>query len=196
MYNDPNRLQQPTYGQLSYVQPSYEQSQPYGQPQWGQQPPPYGQPQQPPKRRRRWLWILAIVVGVLVLAFVGGIAALVLAVNNSPATAVSQQYYNAIKSQDYAKAYSYLDPTIKLTSQGQTQQINEQLFTQSAQAYDQAKGKVSDYSITGINISSSTDTGNTANATVRVTRNNNSSDVHLQLRQEGNDWKIVGFDSI
>jgi Putative lumazine-binding len=117
-------------------------------------------------------------------------------VNNSPAKAVSQQYYDAIRNHDAAKAYSYLDPTMKLTFQGQSQQINEQTFAQVLQAYDQAKGPVSDYSITSTNISTSTSTGNTANVTVRVTRSGNSYDVHLQLRQEGNDWKILSFDGI
>lgn len=196
MYNNPDQLQQSQYGQPQpYGQPGYGQPQPYGQPQWGQQPP-YVQPQQPPKKRRRWPLILAIVMGVLVLACVGGIAAVVLAVNNSPAKGVSQQYYDAIKSQDYAKAYSYLDPSIKLTFQGQSQQINEQLFAQVGQAYDQAKGKVSNDSVTGVNLNSSTSTGNTADVTVSVTRNNKSYDVHLQLKQEGNDWKIVAFDNI
>jgi hypothetical protein len=73
---------------------------------------------------------------------------------------------------------------------------NEQTFAQVLQAYDQAKGPVSDYFISSINISTSTSTGNTANVTVRVTRSGNSYDVHLQLRQEGNDWKIVSFDGI
>jgi Putative lumazine-binding len=202
MSANPNRPQQPAYeqpayGQSIYTQPQapYEPSQPYGQPQWGQQTA-YAPPQQPPKKRRRWPLILAIVATVLVLAFVGGIAAVFLAVNNSPAKAVSQQYYDAIKNHDAAKAYSYLDPTIKLTFQGQSQQINEQTFAQVLQAYDQAKGPVSDYSISSINISTSTSTGNTANVTVRVTRSGNSYDVHLQLRQEGNDWKILSFDGI
>jgi len=183
LYNIPNQPPQAPYGQ-----PPDGQS-PYGQ------PAPYGQAQ-PPKKRRRWPWIIAIVAGILLLACVGGIVAVVLAVNNSPAKTVSQQYYNAIQSQDYASAYSHLDPTLKLTSQGQSQQINEQLFTQEAQTYDQAKGKVSAFSITGVNISSSSTTGNTAEITVNVTRNNKSYDVHLKLQQEGNDWKIVSFDSL
>src|SRR5438270_12253576 len=97
MSTNPNLPQQPAYEQLAYgqsiyAQPQapYEPSQPYGQPQWGQQAP-YAPPQQPPKKRRRWPLILAIVAAVLVLAFLGGIAAVFLAVNNSPAKAVSQQ---------------------------------------------------------------------------------------------------------
>jgi len=131
-----------------------------------------------------------------VLAFVAGIAAIVLGVNNSPAHTISQHYYDAIKSQDYAQAYAHLDQKMTLTLQGQEQQLNGPLFPQVAQAYDQTKGKVSDYRITGIQISSSTDSGNIAETTVKVTRNATSYDVHLRLKQEGDDWKIVSFDSL
>jgi hypothetical protein len=217
MYNQPDQPASPSYQygqapygqpqpqgqQQPYRQPPYAQPQPYGQPPYGQAPygqpqgqPPYGQPQPAPKKRRRWPLILAIIAGILVLACAASIVAVVLAVNNSPAKTVSQQYYAAIQNQDYATAYSYLDPNIKVTYQGQTQQINQQLFTLIAQGYDQAKGKVSAYSITGVNVSSSSSDGNTGNVTVNVTRNNKSYDVHLQLQQEGNAWKIVGFDNL
>ena len=217
MYNDPNQPQQPSpYDQPPYGQPQQPYGQPpppYGQPQqpygqppppygqppyvqpqqpYGQPPPPYGQPQQPLKKRRRWPLILALILVVLVLACAGGIVAIVAIVNNSPAKAVSQQYYDAIKSQDYAKAYSYVDPNINITFQGQSQPISEQLFAQAAQGYDLAKGNVRDYSIGGVNLSSSS----SADVTVTVTRKGNPYDVHLQLKQEGNDWKIVAFDSL
>ena len=103
---------------------------------------------------------------------------------------------DAIKSQDYAKAYSYVDPNINITLQGQSQQISEQLFAQAAQGYDLAKGNVRDYSIGGVNLSSSSSSGNNADVTVTVTRKGNPYDVHLKLKQEGNDWKIVAFDSL
>jgi hypothetical protein len=148
------------------------------------------------KKRRRWPLILALILVVLVLACAGGIVAIVAIVNNSPAKTVSQQYYDAIKSQDYAKAYSYVDPNINITFQGQSQPISEQLFAQAAQGYDLAKGNVRDYSIGGVNLSSSSSAGNNANVTVTVTRKGNPYDVHLQLKQEGNDWKIVAFDSL
>jgi hypothetical protein len=208
MYNDPNQPQQPPSEQTSYGQPPYGQP-PYGQPQ---PPPPYGQPQSPygypqwgeqpplsgqsPKKRRRWLLVLAIIVGILVLAGVGGFAAIYLVVFNSPPKTVAQQYYDAIKRQDYALAYSYLDPTLEITFGGSSQQITQQAFTQAAQAYDATKGKVRDFSITSVGFNYSTSTGNTGHVTVRVTRNGNAYDVHLMLQQEGNDWKIVDVDSL
>jgi Domain of unknown function (DUF4878) len=204
MYNDPNQPQQPPSEQTSYGQPPYAQP-PYGQPPFGQPPPPYGQPQwgeqpqlygQPPKKRRRWPLplVIAIIVGIVVLACVGGFAAIFLVLFNSPPKTVVQQYYDAIKSQDYAMAYSYLDPTIEITFQGGSQQITQQAYTQAAQAYDAIKGKVSDFSITYVGINSSSSTGNTADVTVQVTRNGNAYEVNLKLRQEGNDWKIVSID--
>src|SRR5436190_855880 len=111
--------------------------------------PPYGAipPGQLPRKRRRWPWILALIVGIVILACAGGTVAVVLAVNNSPAKAASQHYFDSIKSQDYATAYSFLDPKMTLTLQGQQQQISQQTFTEVAQAYDSEKGKVSTYSI-------------------------------------------------
>ncbi len=173
----------------------YQQQNPYQQnpssPQ--SQVPPV--PAQPPRRRRRWLWITLAIVVVLLLACVGGILALVLGVNNSPAKAAAQHYYDALKSRDYSTAYTYVDPAITLTIQNQSQRMNPQLFTEVAQAYDTQKGRVSDYSISGINLNSSTSKGNTADVTINVKRNT-SYDVHLQLKQEGNDWKVIGFDSL
>jgi len=69
-YGQPQYGQEQQYGQQQYGQPQYGQQQ-YGQPQYGQpgygQQPPYGQPQQ----RRSKGPLIAVIVGVLVLAGVG-----------------------------------------------------------------------------------------------------------------------------
>ena len=213
MSYDPN--QPPPYGQPAQ---SYGQPQPpYGQPaqQYGQPQPPYGQPAQPyaqpqysvppvpgyappqPKKSRRRLWItLGIIFGVLLLLVVGGIVAIVVVVNNqvSPAKTVVQQYYDAVKSQNYAQAYSYLEIQT-LTLSGQQQQASQALYTQVAQVIDQQNGKVTDYNITGVEVSSSNGL-NTAAITVNVTRSGKTQEVHVQLRQVGNDWKIIGLDHL
>jgi hypothetical protein len=212
MSYDPNQPQPP------YGQPPYPQSQPpYGQPQqpYGQPQPPYEQPPQPyaqtqysvpppppgyaappPKKSRRRLWItLGIIFGVILLIFVGGIVAIIAYVNNSPAKTVTQQYYDAVKTQNYAQAYSYLDIQT-LTLNGQQQQATQALYTQVAQLIDQQNGKVTDYNITGVSLNSSTSAGSTATVTVNVTRNGKTQEVHVQLRQEGNDWKIVSIDHL
>ncbi|WP_165423248.1 DUF3828 domain-containing protein [Ktedonosporobacter rubrisoli] len=69
------------------------------------------------------------------------------------------------------------------------------LFKQANQVLDASKGKVSSTSITSTNIS--TDNGtNTATFTVSVQRNGQPYNVHLELKQEGNNWKIVNLDNI
>jgi Domain of unknown function (DUF4878) len=173
-------------------QPPDGQSQPpspYGQP-----PQPYGQPPPPPKpkKSRRWLWITLVII---LLVVVGGVAAIILAVNNSPAKTVVQNYYNAVEKQDYATAYTYLGIQT-LTFNGQQQTASQGLYTQVAQAIDQANGTVTGYNVTGISLSSSTSTGNTATVTVDVTRGGKTQAVHVQLQQVGNDWKIVGIDHL
>jgi hypothetical protein len=210
MSYDPNQPQSP-YGQSPYGQ----SQQPYGQPsQLYPVQTPYGQPAQPyeqqqynvppvpayapppPKKSRRRLWVtLGIIFGVILLIFVGGIVAIFAYVNNSPAKTVTQQYYNAVESQNYAQAYSYLDIQ-SLTLNGQQQQATQALYTQVAQFVDQQTGKVTNYNITGVELNSSTGTGNTATVTVDVTRNGTTQLVHVQLRQEGSDWKIVSLDHL
>lgn len=212
MSNDPNQPQQYPYGQPPYgqpQQPSYEQP-PYGQPQqppYGQSPygqPTYGQPayggppipndapSQQPKKRRRVLWIVLGSIIVLILACAGGIFALFNAVTHNPATDRVNHYYTAIKNQDYATAYSDLD-TSGITLNAQP--ITQSLYSQAGQAFDVQKGKVSAYNIISTNISTSNGV-NTATFTVSVKRNGQSYDVHLQLKQESNDWRIVSIDNI
>lgn len=204
MYNDPNQNQPnqpPPYGQPP--QAPYNQP-PYGQPQqepFGQQPtqymappgqPPYGVPpyapeQQPkPRRRRRILWIVLGIIVVLLLA-VGAIALFSFVTNNGATSAVNQ-YYMAVEQQDYATAYTYLD-TSGIGPNGQS--LTQALY----QAIDIARGKVSSYSITSTSINPNNGV-NTAAITVNVTRNGQSYDVHLQLKQESNGWKIVRTDNI
>ncbi len=187
MSYDPNQPQSP-YEQPQ--QPYMPPQQPYGQPP----PPPYTPP--PPKKSRRKLWItLGIIFGVLLLIFVGGIVAIVAFVNNSPAKTTVQQYYDSVKSQNYAQAYSYLDIQT-LTLNGQQRQVSQDLYTQVAQLIDQQNGKVTDYNITGVNLNSSANIGSTAIVTVNVTRGGKAQEVQVQLKQEGSDWKIVGIDRL
>src|SRR6516164_8975999 len=115
MSYDPNQSQS-TYGQSTIGQP--QSPQPYPQYQYGAPPsPPAYAP--PPKKSHRGLWItLGISFVVILLIFIGGIVAIVAYVNNSPAKTVTQQYYDAVKSQNYAQAYTYLDiQTLTLNGQ-------------------------------------------------------------------------------
>ena len=190
MHQDPSQGQQSSYGQPQYAQPprSYPQA-PYSVPPM----PGYIQPRLKKSRRRLFI-ILGIILGIVLLIIAAGIVGIV-ALVNSPAKTVVQDYYAAVKSQDYTRAYSYLDIQT-LTLNGQQQQASPEVYTQVAQVIDQQNGKVTDYNITGISLNASTSTGNTATITVDVTRGGKTQEVHVQLRQEGNDWKIVGIDQL
>jgi len=212
MYNDPNQPpQQPPYGQPQqpyygspqqpygqpqqppYGQPPYgSPQQPYGQPQYGIPPVPGYIPQQPPKKRRTGLRIFLGILAILVLACIGGFAAIFYFGSHNPATDVVNKYYTAIQNQDYATAYSYLDAS-SITFDNQN--LTQSLYIQAAQAVDVQKGKVTSYSITSTNVNSSNG-ANTAAFTVSVTRNGSPYDVHLKLQQQGSDWKIVSVDNV
>ena len=212
----PDSGQQP---QSPYGQPGQPQPPPYGQPQppneqqWGQQPPQdyapaqYGAPAygtqpapgymtpQQPGRSRRGLWIvLGIIGGLIVLScavcgifFVAGIGFFAKTVAG-PAIAVNQ-YYDAVKKQDYTTAYSYIDQNLT-TSNGQ--QLTQQVYTLAAQALDTTKGNVTNYSVGNISL-----TNNTATITVSVTRGSTPAyDVQLQLQQVNGSWKITSYHNI
>ncbi len=214
MYNDPNQPQPPPYGgqpdrRQQPPPPEYGQPPPpYGQPQWGQQtppppyaptqygPPPYGVPPQPqPRQSRRALWIvLGIFGGLIVLSCalcgiffalgIGFFARTVAAPTNTV-----DQYYTAIKNQNYDTAYSYVDPNLT-ASNGQP--LTQQIYTTAAQALDAVKGQVSSYSVGSISVNN-----NITSITVSVTRTNAPAyDVHLQLKQESGTWKIISYDNI
>jgi len=193
-YTDPTQPPQNPSGQLPYGQQPSGQP-PSGQPLHGPPAPNYVPLPQQPQKRRRGLWIAGI-VGVLLLAC--GVVNLVvylvtdLAITNSPATGTVNNYYSAITSQNYSTAYTFLDTSgITLNNQPLTQSI----YVQTAQALDVQRGPVMKYSITSTSIGSNAGV-NTAAFTVNVTRGNQSYDVHLQLKQEGNAWKIVNIDGI
>ncbi len=196
----------PGYGQQPYGQPPPG----YGQQPYGQLPPGYGQeqyrgappmpgpgyaPQQTPRKSSlRWLWItLAIIGGIIVLGCAGcaiasaaGIGFFAKTVLGPTTTA--NAYYQAIKNQDYAKAYTYIDTS---KASGQLQQETGQAFSALGQLDDRTQGPVTSFSQQGVSVNN-----DTATVTMSVTRNGSPYTVHLQMKQEGNDWKIVGFDNI
>lgn len=184
MYNDPSQPQQPPYGQ---PQP------PYGQPQYGVPPVPAYVAQPPPKKSLRWLWItLGILGGLFVLVCGGCVIISALGINLfaqavGPAVTATQ-YYQAIQDQDYTQAYSYIDPAgASVAGQSLTQTV----FTTGAQAIDAQKGKVISFTSSGFNVN-----GNTAAVTMLVTRGGQQYTVNLELKKEGNDWKIINADGI
>lgn len=194
------------YGQppTQYNPPSgYEQTPPpYGQPpMYGGVPPapmPYYGPPPQKKSSLRALWITLAIVGGLLVLLCGGCAIASVAgigffaKTIAGPTVAANAYYQNIKDQNYDQAYNYLD-TNMTTTQGQ--QLTSSVFTQLAQAQDAAKGPVTAFSQTSINVDS-TNGVNTATVVMSVTRNGSSYDVTLQLKEESGAWKIIGFDNI
>ena len=194
----------PAYAPPAYApyppapQPQYAPPPQYPAPQWTPPPSaPYGQLPGPASRPRRRALPLALLIGVVVLAGIGFVAIHNLCCALPPAQAAAESYFSALKSQDYAAAYSYIDPRITIIMDNQSQPISLSLFTQAARAYDQQRGTISSFSLTKVSVTGSGSSSGSADITVRVTRGTAAPyDVHLQLGQEGNDWKIIGFDNL
>lgn len=126
------------------------------------------------------------ICGILFVTGVGFFAKTVAA----PALVVNQ-YYNAVEKQDYNTAYSYIDQNLT-ASNGQP--LTQQVYTVAAQALDEVKGKVSNFSVGNISI---TNNNNSASVTVSVTRGSTPAyDVRLQLQMVNGSWKITSYDNI
>jgi hypothetical protein len=141
---------------------------------------------QPPRKSYRWVWV---VLGILALVSILGSALLALGVGfaiktvGGP-TVTTDQYYSAIKNQDYAKAYTYLGSHLQMV-------FSQEAFTQAAQQHDAVAGKVSRFAFSNVPV------GDPTTVTLRVTRTDGTSyTVHLEVRQEAGVWKITAFDRI
>jgi hypothetical protein len=121
-------------------------------------------------------------LGVFALLCVFG-GVLVWTFSVSPVLA-EEQYYIAIRNQDYAKAYSYLGSDMRA-------RLSQQAFIQQAQQQDETLGRMTRYKENNFPL------GDPATITVTVTRAQGTTyTVHLELRQEGGAWKITSFDRI
>jgi hypothetical protein len=96
------------------------------------------------------------------------------------------QYYTAIRNQDYAQAYTFLDASLKTS-------MTQEQFIQMARSRDTAEGVISKLDTIAPDFAS-----NPAEyVVVTATRSHGTSyTVHLQLRQVGQNWKITAFDRI
>jgi hypothetical protein len=146
-------------------------------------PPVYSQP---PRRSYRWVWI---VLGVFALLAILGAALLAVGVGvvvktyGGP-TIASDQYYTAIRNQDYARAYSFLGSHLKTV-------YSQEEFTQAVMQRDATSGKVIHYAYTNVPL------GDPATVNLTVTRADGTTyTVYLEMRQEGGAWKVSAFDRI
>ncbi len=147
---------------------------------------------QQPRKSRTWLWIvLGSVIGVLLFsALVAGSAFFALHSffqQTDQSVPVVASYGLAFIRQDYANAYTDLDSRATINGQ----QVDQQSFTALATYADTHYGTVSGYSI-----DSPLQGNNPSQVTITVHRGNRNYQVHLKLKLEGNDWKIVSADGV
>lgn len=189
-YGQPQQPHQQQWGQQP--PPDYAPTQ-YVAPQYGAQPVPGYMPPQQQRKSRRGLWIaLAIIGGVLLLSCavcgilsVAGIGFFAKTIAGPAITA--DQYYTAVKGQNYNTAFSYTNLTV-LNGQPVTQEI----YTRFAQLLDTTKGPVTNFSVGTPSINN-----NVASVTVSVTRGAAAPyDVQLQLQQINGSWKITSINNI
>ena len=144
---------------------------------------------QQPRKSRPLLWIiLGSTIGVLLLAALIGASAFfalhTFFQQTDQPVPVAANYYLALMTQDYAKAYADLDSQATINGQ----QVDEPTFINMAKAADAQRGRVSGYSMMG--------DGSGSSFTLSVQRGGRSYQVHLQLKLEGSAWKIISADSI
>jgi hypothetical protein len=165
----------------------------YGQFPYGGMPsmPPYAPAPARPSHRRLWLTLL--IVGIVLVLFVCGgcmtasfFGFRYIQQNLGPVL-VASQYYGAVKEQEYDLAYSYLDAHALI----QGQHLSLAAFIHLAQTIDATRGKVTQDIPTSF-----TKSGALPRVNMLVTREKQTYSVSLQLRREGNDWKIVSANRI
>jgi hypothetical protein len=145
-----------------------------------------------PRKPRTWLWIvLGSAIGVLLFsALVAGNTFFALHTffqqTDQPVPVVAS-YGLAFIRQDYANAYTNLDSQASINGQ----QVDQQSFTALATSADTHYGKVSEY-----NIDPSLQGNDPSHMTITVHRGDHSYQIHLQLKLEGNDWKIINADGV
>jgi hypothetical protein len=171
-----------------------------------QQPPDVPSPSDEQKQPRKKVppgWLLA----PLFLLMAGTCAYSYISTSlHDPVPGIVNQYYTAVKNQDYATAYGYLGEHIITTKNVQPNPnrmfpdgqpfLTQPYFIQAAQDTDTADGKVRTFSIvnSGLLLDSQSNGNLTATATVSITRNGVPYSVHLNLEQIGDAWEIVGYD--
>jgi hypothetical protein len=138
---------------------------------------------------------ISMVTGLLALIFAGvglleglvGLVVWLLPGGDSPPANVVNRYYAALENQDYSMAFQYLDPSM---GGPLGQMITQAGFIERAQAYDAEHGRITNYSLAGVQANPSKRV-----FTIKVTRGSGASyRTQLRLTKQGYDWKIVGFD--
>lgn len=102
-------------------------------------------------------------------------------------TRIITAYYNHIEAKNYTQAYTYLDPQATDSTTGQT--LTQSSFIQQAQSMDSEEGPVVSFAI-GVFPPQT-------QITMTVVRSHlGPYHAQLDMKQEGNTWKITSLDRI
>lgn len=158
------------------------------------------QPLQPPvKRSRAWIWVVASVLAVTLIASIslcGWAMSSIFGATTQKVTGalnVVDGYYTAIQNKQYATAYNYLAP------QGSIKNLTVVQFTKQAQERDKQLGTVSSYNPGLPTYKTDPQTGpdlTHLTIPVEVTRGQQTYTVQLTVVESHGQWKITDFDKI
>jgi hypothetical protein len=146
-----------------------------------------------------WPWVLVVLGIAAILGSLNGLLAIRPVVKPG---LIVEQFYTAIRDQDYGRAYRFLDSSLIAS-------INQWQFTQMAKAREEAEGAIIKYSVApDLAVATTPLPGEplplltfkrhpAENVIVQVVRTNGRAyPVHLQVRRVGKGWKIIAFDRI
>lgn len=166
-----------------------------------------------PYRSRPFLpWLLLVVGalgGILLLTTAGFVAlnaagihtwsvpsghSIVAPANGSTSTPaqVASNYYTAIESKDYSRAYSYVQANAQPSDWDQGQPLNQDTYSQQAKAVDYDYGGVSNYTIYHTEMIDSS----YARVLMGVRRDYDRYRVSLDLHMVDGAWHIIQFNRI
>ena len=184
-YGQPGAPSQPLYP-YPYGQPGAPSTPlyPYG----GYGPPSQGFPaaEVGPKKSHRGL-IIGLIIGVLVLALIGGGAVVGINQYQAPANA-AQHFCTALEGQDYVAAYGLLSSQLQA-------QYTQAAFTTASQTLDQVEGRVTacgEAAGSGYNYTLFGATATISSVITRAQSGALSGKLHL-VNDSG--WKISGLDT-
>ena len=140
--------------------------------------------------RSRWILIGGLIV-LMIAAFALIVVSRVDIVMNTffnrtdRPESVTAHYYEAIRNQNYAAAYTDLDDHATLNGQS----FDEQSFIRLATEADAQRGSLVSYGI----LKQASDA---SRFNASLWRGDRSYTVHIQLRQVGDRWKIISLDDL
>lgn len=162
-------------------------------------PAPPFMPQPPVKKSRRWVWIVASIVGAIVLVTCGlcgwGLYSIISPAYQQVAGSIDvvNDYYANLQARNYHAAYSDLAP------RGRISGLSEQQFTSQATERDNTYGVVDSFVLEQPGFRVDPNTGPDLShftMSVDVKRSHLSYSVALTIAKRGNYWKITDYSQL